>query len=244
MDRWRWASWSDIGDRESNQDCAGCAVEPGRACFVVCDGLGGHAGGARASRVAVDALLEYWRAHPGVALRELLTAGVHHAHRAVQAAQQESEELSDMRTTLVVLATDAEQAAWAHVGDSRFYHFDAAKVAFQTRDHSVPQMLVASGELTLDQLRKHPDRNRLIGTLGNTGEVRPSVRELGRAVRSGDSFLLCSDGFWDYVLESDMESACAAAPDVDAWLTGLRAAHQRAKDDDADNVTVTVIRPA
>lgn len=244
MDRYRWSTWSDIGDRESNQDCAGSAQEVGRALFVVCDGLGGHAGGARASRVAVDAMIERWRALGEVAPRERLSQCIQHAHRAVQSAQSESAELADMRTTLVALSLDADRAVWGHVGDSRLYHFGAGRILHQTRDHSVPQMLVASGEIGPEAVRGHPDRNRLVGTLGNTEEVRPSIKELDRAVVADDAFLLCTDGFWDYVLEAEMEAACAAHADVEAWVAALRDLHQRGKDDDADNVTLTVVRPA
>jgi serine/threonine protein phosphatase PrpC len=238
---WRWATLSDIGDREANQDCAGAAIDGARACWVVCDGLGGHAGGARASRVAVDALLEFWRGGNALAPREVLVEGIRHAHRAVQRAQREAEELADMRTTIVALAVADGRAAWAHVGDSRLYHLRASRIVAQSRDHSVPQMLVASGELEQDQVRRHPDRNRVIGTLGNPEDVRPSAKECDAPLGPGDSFLLCTDGFWEPVLEADIERARDGADSPEAWLARMREVHARGRGDDSDNFTATVV---
>jgi serine/threonine protein phosphatase PrpC len=123
-----------------------------------------------------------------------------------------------MAATLVVLLIRQDQAIWGHVGDSRLYLFRQGRLLLQTKDHSVPQMLVGEGEMGLDEIRGHPDRSRLLRALGDGhDEIRPRL-QAPFALQPADAFLLCSDGFWEYVLEAEMETALAEAEDPDQWL--------------------------
>lgn len=240
---WRAASYSHPGSRHNNEDSVEIAADGARACFVVADGLGGHAGGERASRLAVDAALEHWRAGSGRPLRELLTGAVEAAHAAVRKVQRAEPALADMRTTLVMLMIDGDRAGWAHVGDSRLYRFEAGRIVWQTKDHSVPQFLVANGEIEAAAIRNHPDRSRLLGTLGNDeDQVFPSLRELERPLAAGDSFVLCTDGFWEDVLESTMESTWQKDSAPRAWVEGLGGAVEAKGRSDRDNCTVLAVR--
>jgi serine/threonine protein phosphatase PrpC len=241
--RWRAASYSHVGAREVNEDSVAIAADGERACFIVADGLGGHAGGERASRLAVDAALAHWRAGAGRPLRELLTGALEAAHAAVRKVQRAEPALEDMRTTLVMLVIDGGRCGWAHVGDSRLYRFEAGRVVWQTKDHSVPQFLVANGELDASGIRNHPDRSRLLGTLGNDeDQVFPSLRELERPAAAGDSFVLCTDGFWEDVLEPAMEAGWAAQPEPRAWVEALGGRVEAAGRGDRDNCTVLAVR--
>lgn len=110
----------------------------------------------------------------------------------------------------------------AYIGDSRLYYFHHGQIQYQTLDHSVPQMLVAAGEIPKEKIRDHPDRNRLLRVLGDRErkiryqEIQPIPLE------PGDCVLLCTDGFWEYVLEEDMEKDLAKAKDLNDWMTRMK----------------------
>jgi PPM family protein phosphatase len=212
------------GGREINQDAWGVRVGPsGVHGWALADGLGGHGGGEVAAQTAVKA-----------ALGELplgTTLSSNSVRRCMDAAQREilvqqrtSEALGAMRSTLVLLLADSEVAIWGHVGDSRLYHLRGGLIVHQTADHSVPQALVASGELRPHDLRHHEDRNRLLRSLGEPGDPRPTVEDHPLALQQGDAFLLCTDGFWEHVYETEVEAEFAKADDPDVWL---RAMHER-----------------
>jgi len=93
----------------------------------------------------------------------------------------------------------------------------------QTRDHSVPQALVDAGALQPDMIRNHPDRNQLLRSLGSPGPLHPTLLGHPVALAAGDAFLLCSDGFWEYVLEAEMEQELAEASNPQTWLSRMEA---------------------
>ena len=210
------ASYTDIGGRPANEDTTRQArLDGDRLCLVVADGLGGHGGGALASAAAADAICQAWGGEADAdGLRELVLLG----HRAVTAIQTPE---CAMKSTVVALELEGNRAVWAHVGDSRLYHFQNGKLTFQTRDHSASQLAVFMGEITVDQIRFHEDRNRVLRALGQddppTVETRETDLDPGK-----HAFLLCSDGFWEYVLEKEMEEDLAAASGPLDWLARMR----------------------
>src|SRR5262249_22578377 len=151
----------------------------------------------QAARIAAEKIVA--QAARGDSLQSLFNG----ANEAVITAQHANPALTQMRTTLVVLLITGAQAAWAHVGDSRLYHFRGARIAAQTRDHSFSQTLVDSGHIKADALRFHEDRSRLLRTLG-TPNCQPDVAD-PVDLKPGDAFLLASDGFWEPVTEREME---------------------------------------
>jgi serine/threonine protein phosphatase PrpC len=212
---------TSVGGRSHNEDFCGFAVCEDAACWVLADGLGGSAGGEAASQIAVGAILARFRQEPACS-PEVLLAGLEDANRAIQERQISDPPLAQMRTTVVVLVSDQERALWAHVGDSRIYWFHAGAVSRRTRDHSVPQSLCDAGRITPDEIRFHPDRNRLLRALGSSGELHPSILTEPQPLVPGDSFLLCSDGFWEYVTETEMEAELSCATTASAWLERMQ----------------------
>lgn len=211
------AELSTSGGWKENQDACGFITKPPFYCWVVADGLGGHRGGEIASRLAVEAVLKTFEDTPEVSamvLKQCMEA----AQTSILSRQEIGVKLKSMRTTLVILVAGPEGAMWSHAGDSRLYHFSAGRIIFQTMDHSVPQAMVNAKEIKAEEVRSHDDRNRLLQTLGNKGGLKPTVEKIIHIVKPGDAFLLCTDGFWEYVLEMEMaiDLACSANPQ--AWL--------------------------
>ncbi len=186
----RSGSATDVGlVRSSNQDLALEATN----LFAVADGMGGHAGGEVASRVAIDALTAAFGRQPtGKGLAEAVTS----ANDAVWQRSLENTELRGMGTTLTAVALVDEGGhdvlALVNVGDSRSYRFHDRELTQVTNDHSLAEEMVLTGELTPAEAMVHPHRHILTRALGVSPDVNVDLWRI-RPTR-GDRFLLCSDG--------------------------------------------------
>lgn len=229
------ATYTDIGGRERNEDTVRY-VSKGTdgVCLVLADGLGGHGGGELASSTAAKCICRGW---DGTADSGQLKALLQEANRRVQAIQTPR---CAMKTTAAVLTLAGERAVWAHAGDSRLYYFQNGALAFQTRDHSAAQLGVMLGEITPDQIRFHEDRSRVLRALGQEGELTVETGEA--ALGAGrHAFLLCSDGFWEYVLEREMEEDLRAAAGPEDWLSRMRRRLTERVTGDNDNNTAAAV---
>ena len=234
------AGLSKAGGRKTNQDCYGAESGDNGGCWVVADGLGGHAGGETASRMAVETVLQRCRQAPTV-VAGLIGDCFHDVQTAIVQQAAENYELAGMRTTMVLLIADAQNAAWGHVGDSRLYWFRQGKIIQQTRDHSVPQMLADAGKIRPEDIRGHEDQNRLTRAIGQAGELRPTIPAAPFPVRTGDVVLLCSDGVWTYVWEQEMEADLAAAASPADWLARLEQRILARAEGPYDNYTAVAV---
>ena len=164
------------------------------------------------------------------------------AQELILAEQKTRHAFSEMKTTAVSLVLHDNKAYWAHIGDSRLYIFKHNKVKFRTIDHSVPQMLALSGDIKESEIRKHPDRNRLLRVLGVKGE-QPKY-ELGKTIRlSGiQAFLLCTDGFWELIDEESMEKLLKSSNTPDEWIEKMRKVIlENGKNTEMDNFTAIAV---
>ena len=228
------ASYTDTGGRPHNEDTVRLAWQKGGLCLVVADGLGGHGGGGLASAAAAEVICGGW---DGQVSEEALARLIQQAHQRVLALQTRA---CSMKTTVTALETDGRQAAWAHAGDSRIYHFVHGTLVFQSRDHSASQIAVTLGTITPDQIRFHVDRSRVYRALGQDGELK--VESHGEALAPGHhAFLLCSDGFWEYVYEEEMAEDLAAAASPEDWLARMRARLAARVPDNNDNNTAAAV---
>jgi PPM family protein phosphatase len=187
---------SDIGRvRQENQDSSG--YFPSRNLFVVADGMGGHKGGKQASELAVATVEERCApaqsdADPAEEISRLVEA-VRDANRRILARAAQDSNLSRMGTTLVALLLDGTgQGTVVHVGDSRAYRLRNEQLELLTTDHTVVSDLLRNHDISEAEASVHPYRHVLTRALGAAGEVSPDVQQLD--VRSGDLYLLCSDG--------------------------------------------------
>lgn len=207
---------SKAGGRKINEDYCRYLCCDGYCCYLLADGLGGHKGGNIAAKTLGEAVIEAFTASPGMSYNSLVSYLDYARHTF--SAVCNSGQYRNMKATLVVLLTDSRRAYWGHIGDSRLYYFKAGRLCFQTSDHSVPQKLADSGEISYDQIRFHEDRNRL--TAAFDGESLNRFEFLDSPLETGenDAFLLCSDGFWEYITEEEMERDLSRAPSALEWL--------------------------
>ncbi len=240
MVRFESATLSRPGGRSRNEDRCGSMVCDGAACWVLADGLGGRVGGEIAAQIAVDAVLAVFRDDPRCSA-DVLERAMEEANSALQREQAAEPRLAQMRTTAVVLLSDGSSALWAHLGDSRLYCLQDGWIVHRSRDHSVPQSLCDGGRITTEEIRFHPDRNRLLRALGNASKAEPALARDALLVGEGDVFLLCSDGFWEYVTETEMEAdlACAMAPGE--WLDRMEDRLLRSAAADHDNYSAIAV---
>ncbi len=237
----KYAVMSEAGGRPVNEDTVAVFEKDGTALFVLCDGLGGHGGGALASSLAAQAAGEAFQNRQGEA-ENILAACMENAQAALQNEQRKSGKTNEIKTTMVLLYMTAREARWAHVGDSRLYLFRGRKLAARTLDHSVPQMLVAQGEIRERDIRFHEDRNRLTRVLGMADEAPRFTLSESLGLDTSLNFLLCSDGFWEWINEKEMMRLLKAAAGPEDWLAKMAATiTQRGSGKNMDNFSALAV---
>ena len=187
----RYAARSDIGlVRSSNQD-SGYA---GPHLVILCDGMGGPAGGDIASAVAIEHLVPLDAdSHQAGELLGLLREAVQEAHTELVTLSASNPDLSGLGTTCIAIMRSGNKLAMIHVGDSRAYLLRDGELTQVTTDHTFVEYLVETGRLTREQARRHPQRSVLLRVLGDAeGDVQ--LDESIREAVPGDRWLLCSDG--------------------------------------------------
>lgn len=202
------------GGRPVNEDRVAYAYTSDALFMVVADGMGGHNHGQVASQMLVQTMTSLFQARATPLLPNLqgfLLDGIYAAHDAINEYALRKGLRDPPRTTCVAAVVQRGTACWAHVGDSRLYHFDKRQLLERTRDHSAVQQLVEEGLLDEDQIRLHPDRNRLYNSVG--GFALPDI-ELSEPVtlKEGDVLMLCSDGVWGEIEDKEMVSTLRAYP--------------------------------
>ena len=225
-------SYTHVGGRDNNEDALLVFGSPNGILLVVADGLGGHDCGEVASGIAVDTLKEEFSKESFDPVDAIRLANS-------RIMQRQAESGLYMKTTVCVAWLHDDKAQFCHVGDSRIYAFKDGLIQYQSVDHSASQMAVSVGEITPDQIRSHPDRNKLIRALGVDNDVRVDSVELDGIYY--DSLLLCSDGFWEFVLEQEMTATRSSTNDPAVWLNKMREIHAPRVPYGTDNNTAIVL---
>ncbi len=224
--------YTNQGGRAHNEDSVRCSAEAG--AFVLADGLGGHGKGEVASALAADVLFEGCAAHPDPdGLAELFQR----ANEAVLEGQKLPGQ-EEMKTTAVALSIDGERAVWGHIGDSRLYRFSGGTLDQETRDHSVTFMKYLGGEISYMDICHDDDRSSLLRALGKL----PCKPETGQAeLHPGDAFLLCSDGFWEYVYQEEILADLLKAETPEGWARDMLLRHIRRTPPGNDNFSLITV---
>lgn len=223
--------------RNVNQD--DYYIDPQGRYFIVADGMGGHAGGQEASRIATQSIQDYLNTHwdSSDPSKTLLEQAFLRANQAILQDQSKHPERSDMGTTAVTVLLRDEQPWCAHIGDSRLYRLRGAKLQQITEDHTWVARAMRLGDITPDQARIHPWRHILSKCLGREDLRQIDVQPFD--LQPNDRLLLCSDG-----LTEELSDGLIAS-----HLKGIRACERAAlslvnaaKDKGGrDNITVVIV---
>jgi serine/threonine protein phosphatase PrpC len=245
-----WALLSEPGKvRPHNEDFAGAfaPTTPDDAwdrgpLWVVADGMGGHAAGEVASRIAVETIIEDWTDGTPAAPASALRNAVRSANAAVWNAGKQSSHRG-MGTTVCALTLAGTELLIANVGDSRAYRVRGDDCAQLTTDHSRVAEMLRMRMITPEQAANHPARSMLTRSLG--GDLMVQVDIVKEPIHAGDTIVLCSDGLWDVVARTDIAEV-AAAIGTPALPTAKDAAEHlidtAIERGTADNVTAVVVR--
>jgi serine/threonine protein phosphatase PrpC len=190
---------SDIGKkRRVNEDYYANFDTKNGYVFLVCDGMGGHKGGEKASRIAVQAIKKYLLENIHNNMQELLKNAFSYANREILDYALFHTEFKGMGSTCVALLINKKNYYYAHVGDSRLY-YSGSEFKKLTKDHSFVQTLVDMGEISEHEAENHPRKNEINNVLGIEYMKPATVCEFPVIPKKGDSFLLCTDGLYGMV---------------------------------------------
>ncbi|MBM4391949.1 MAG: serine/threonine-protein phosphatase [Deltaproteobacteria bacterium] len=244
------SAWTDPGPvRDNNEDAF--FVDEDSGLFVVADGMGGHAAGEVASRIAVETITELLQGDldpdetrldrqvgdPADILRERLRYAMNQASARIRREALANPSWTGMGTTACVLLIEGDGAHVAHVGDSRIYLWRGGRLSRLTRDHTVVQQEIDAGRLSAEMARRVAHRNYLTQSVGYHGPVEPDTAT--RPIAPGDVFMLCSDGVTDPLDDTRLAEIFeeADAPDL-----AERLVREAIAAGGEDNITVIVIR--
>ena len=204
------------GGREYNQDYLDLTVAPDGACLVVCDGLGSYYGSEVASRICATKIIESYtkikQLDPERAVKpEFCQSYIQTAHNCVTDEKELNPKIRSSCTTVACVVTDFNSTVMAHIGDTRIYFFKKNKLKVQTKDHSLSQISVEMGRIPLRDIRSDKDQNKLTRVLGSDYYIPPDCDIINMPLEVGDAFILCTDGFWEYVYEEEAEEDLASS---------------------------------
>ncbi len=215
---------SDLGLLRAGNEDSGLVSSK---IVAVADGMGGHAGGEVASRIAIKSLVQT------SSNADALLSVANSINLEIANKSKSDPELAGMGTTLTALQINGEVAELLHVGDSRCYAFTGGKLNQLSDDHTVMQELIDQGRITPDEVMNHPQRSLLTQALMGDSEVNPALKLYPIAI--GDKFLLCSDGLTAVL--SDLEISKILKKNSGQELVEELVAETKAKGA-PDNVTV------
>ncbi len=234
--------------REQNEDFFDVLEDEG--LFLLADGMGGHAAGEVAAKLAVETVRDVIMGeldpdetrldrviedYPDM-LRERMRYAMNQASLRIRQEALANPSYAGMGTTLVVCLVEDGMVHIAHVGDSRVYLYRNRRLQRLTRDHTVVQMELDAGRITPELARVVPHKNMLTQSVGFHGPVEPDTST--RPVEPGDVFILCSDGLTDPLTDNDIAALCRKhdAPELPDIL--VRSALEAGGD---DNVTIVAV---
>ncbi len=234
-----FAGLTDTGIvRTVNQDSYYIDESQGRF-FIVADGMGGHAGGQEASRIATKRIQEHLEEHwdnLDIPSKVLLKDAIDKANEGILEDQSNNPERRDMGTTVVVTIF-RDRPLCAHVGDSRLYRWRDSKLEQVTDDHTWVSLALRSGEISKEQAKVHPWRHVLSQCLGRKDLYNIELQELD--VQAGDQILMCSDGLTEEVSDEEIQNCLSQSEDYKQAVEKLIIAAKEAGG--SDNITVVIV---
>ncbi len=201
--------------------------------------MGGYEGGQEASRLAVETLLEVYRDFGGDDPQAALVEALQAAHEQIRQYSFAHPELRGMGTTCTAAAIVQDALYYVHVGDTRLYLIRDGQITRVTRDHSYVGRLVESGMISQEEAETHPQRNILTAALGTNPDLIMDSPGRPEPLRPEDVLLICSDGLWGQVRDSEILDAVENKSAEQAGRKLIELARERGG---PDNITVEILR--
>lgn len=239
----RYATATNKGLVRGNNEDFHAALAVGEdAVFVIADGMGGHAVGELASRTAVEYVLsslprELEAAKSKKEIEDVLHLMVEKANVKVYLESLDKNENRGMGTTLTIAVIRDWRLYISHIGDCRVYLLHGSSLDRLTVDHTLVQELIETGTITEEEGRTHPKRHILVKSLGVNEYMSPDTYSFD--ITEGDLIMMCSDGLYGYVPETEIRSILRRHKDLDACAAQLITAANKAGG--KDNITVILI---
>ncbi len=239
------ASLTDVGVRRShNQDAYAVRMATEESAwrdrghvFLVADGIGGHAVGELASKLAADLIPHTYQKYASQGARPAILRAFQEANAHIHERGLHNPEFKDMGTTCTALLVRPDGAWIGHVGDSRAYRIRAGVIEQLSYDHSVQWELARRQHIAPEQVQGVPS-NVILRSLGPDAEVEVDI-DGPYAILPGDSYLLCSDGLSNQVSDEEMGAIATALPAKEACRFLVDLANLRGG---PDNITVVLVR--
>lgn len=238
------AKFSLVGHRQENQDSVEIIAQGSCALVVVVDGMGGHAGGAKAAHITIEALQQCFKgaSHPIFDPQGFLTSALTLAHeRVVELGNGIALENRPRATCAACLVQDGF-AYWAHVGDSRVYLLRAGRVEQRSRDHSHVELLLREGLVKEHETKDHPMRNYVECCLGGDHPLPDMSIAAHKRLEPGDILLTCTDGLWSGVDDKEIGQLAANSEQLTAAVKLLAETAVARNAPHSDNTSVAALR--
>ena len=234
----RYSSLSEKGRRPNNEDVVFTRFDPRYPLIAaVSDGMGGHAAGEVASRIAIEAL-NTWTRELCDAPQNVLVDAFFNANAQVISAADADRKLRGMGATLVAAIFYHDHFITANIGDSRLYLVSSGEIRQVTFDHSYVQELVRRGFLTAEEARNHPRKNVITRCIGAESSFEPDV--FYTRWNPKDLVILCSDGLCDVLTDEDLLSLAQQEQDLDSLCARMvETAYEKGS---ADNISLVLVR--
>lgn len=227
---------SNEGSKLFNNDYYGSAELDKFACYAAADGLEPGDGESDSARVAVQAAIAAFHDHPSIrkgALKRYM--------RAAHAALRRNSRRVSMRASITIVVTDYQKVRYAWAGNTRFYLYRAGRVANESLDHSLSQQMTDRGQLPVDRIARHEERNNLFRYVGQPGRLTPEVSKKIK-LKDGDIFALLTRGVWELCDTGDIRAALDSAEnDPNLALDGLERLMLDPVPKEIDNYTAAIV---
>jgi serine/threonine protein phosphatase PrpC len=250
--RVRFAGDTNIGRKRDHNEDSIALPETGERIAIVCDGMGGHASGEVASRLAVELIVDHFvetgkqqtLTWPYKVDRDMrkdinrMITGVMLANLEIWERSQREARFKGMGTTCVALYFLDDHLIIGHVGDSRCYRARGTELAQLTEDHSLINDYIRMKRVTQEEAANWPHKNVIVRALGMKESVQVDI--LTEAPRSGDTYLLCSDGLTGMVKDDQIQHVLMTERDLDRAVERLIGAAN--EEGGVDNISVVLAR--
>ncbi len=231
---------SELGTKSKNNDFFGYVQLDNYAIWVITDGYDYDEGAEIASKIAVEAVIEYFMLRPRFNT-EIIREMMNYANLKVKEKQEETDRYSLMHTSLLIVISNYNSILYGNIGNTRLYHIRDGYIMYQSKDDSIAQLLVDENALDVRDMKYHRQRNDLLQAIGDYGKIKLNISKKAIELQEKDIICLTTIGFWENVDESDMENEISRHDDKAHLLKSLDKKIIGSKGEIIENYTIAII---